>query len=119
MAGVGFIATITPGMKGRRKKPCTVDNFAIKGTRKFKRVYQIYDLETDEVLASLPTGNKRIAIKALKQQTVALEKDLALRSIKVTKQPIEAICYYLPGAKSVLGEYMFFGNPVILDAEQV
>lgn len=111
--GVGFLITITPGIKGRRKRPYDIEFFS-HGQRKYISVYQIYDLETDQVIATLPhMKNKRKAITALKKQTVALKRNLGLRTAKVTNNPIDAICYYKYGAESVLGQYIYFGNPIV------
>ncbi len=113
MPGVGFLITINPGIKGRRKRPCNVEYFS-HGRREYVSVYQIYDLATGTTIVTMPhMKNKSNAIRALKKQTVALRKDLGLRVAKVTAEPIDAICYYHPGAESILGEYMFFGNPII------
>lgn len=113
--GVGCYIVLEPCASDTRDNPYRINNIPTTGKRKFKRVYELVNSETNQVIGS--TDSKEDAIK-LAKEVVSREKDKLGVGVKhicriatvVTEGESEAFTFeYVPSQNAKLGSFLLFG----------
>lgn len=131
--GLGCYVVIEPGVSDTRTRPYSIISNMQKGTRKYKRVHQIVEVNLslkvkknpnakgkDKKTTIIPTivslgkpiserDTLAEALAAVKELTTTEKKHYIIQTIQVTENPIEAYCIYTPASIAKEGVYVAFG----------
>lgn len=112
-AGLGCLITVDSAVKDTRERPYRIEKYKNEqGRRKFSRVYNWVDKDTQVVISTTDTtqANAMNAIKDLyKSGSYKGNADLVV-SMEVTEgQSVLATAYYTPSKSTQAGKYIVFG----------
>jgi hypothetical protein len=104
----------TQGVEDTRENPYTIEPVITKGARKMERVYELIDVNTNQILG---TAKNKIEAMNLAREVVRTKRgDLVagvkhrceIKAVVVEGDPVAFTFEYTPSAATTLGEYFCF-----------
>jgi hypothetical protein len=111
----GAYVVIEAGREDSRENPYDIKNVKSVGKRKMKRVYELIDTNTQEILG---VADDKESAKALAREIVREKRDSLVAGtlhecrVKMVVEegtPVAFTFSYVPGANTKLGSYVAFG----------
>ena len=114
-SGQGCYIVIDPAVSDSRENPYKIHNIPTEGKRKFKRVYELVNAHTNEVIGSADSKEaaidlaKDLVTKAKETLGVGVKHFCRIANVVVEGQPTAFTFEYTPSQNAKQGTFLLFG----------